>query len=605
MAKIIQEIFVTPGLAIARLGGSSTPQCAFDWIATQAARSDGSTTIKPAWSLAVQPDGSVQPFLPDSVTFRDGDLIRPVAPFLEIWVRIGEEGSKPESWLSEPLTAAMLQEHQGAQSPDLSVLGVQVTARNLKAARRTGNQQLAFGTFPAVTLTAASTSRVPILGRSPPTAARSMIPLDRSIPLGSVQFTRSVPQPANELWSSVVNIETIRLRFTPATGEFYGPPAAAHVLRPPQGNSPIAAIHAENAFLDQDAGWFGQASRNVVEPADTYDVLDSGQTTGPSLGVVDDTCEVHFAVSLKLPDRTPLFAKAVVFVGPPDFAPDRRPFLSAADEINDREASAAARNADLSDAELDQWMADLFERVYETVSLFNLDHYRERRAAGRGQRGVLPTDKLTADDIDKGMRQHPTWAMGGRDLLRNEIFALPASTPAQPLPLSQHARMRHRAMSDLQTLIEIVSLDRERIKKIIRPPFEVESFENAERSSMRMPPFMRQSNALPLTLSYWQYELVLRWLDRTVMRMPALRPLSPTAAAVRAAASTGAAAPVATPAKGKRRQPAVEPSGTATLPAPPAAAGAAPVIAPRPLSARAEASRAAVLARIDAASGRP
>ena len=28
---------------------------------------------------------------------------------------------------------------------------------------------------------------------------------------------------------------------------------------------------------------------------------------------------------------------------------------------------------------------------------------------------------------------------------------------------------------------------------------------------MRMPPFMRQSNALPLTLAAWQYDLITRW----------------------------------------------------------------------------------------------
>src|SRR3954454_18024894 len=85
MADAIQAIFVTPGLAFARLGGSSTPLSAYDWIDTRAPRADGETTIAPAWSLPVQPDGSAQPFLPDTVGFRDGDLIRPVAPFYEIW----------------------------------------------------------------------------------------------------------------------------------------------------------------------------------------------------------------------------------------------------------------------------------------------------------------------------------------------------------------------------------------------------------------------------------------------------------------------------------------------------------------------------------------
>ena len=95
MTDVIQAIFVTPGLAFSRLGGSSTPQCAYDWVDTRAPRADGETTIAPTWTLAVQPDGSLQPFMPDSVAFRDGDLIRPVAPFYEVWARVGDAGSAP------------------------------------------------------------------------------------------------------------------------------------------------------------------------------------------------------------------------------------------------------------------------------------------------------------------------------------------------------------------------------------------------------------------------------------------------------------------------------------------------------------------------------
>src|SRR5882757_8375330 len=135
MADLIQAIFVTPGLAFARLGGSSTPQFAYDWIDTIAPRADGETSIAPAWTIAIQPDGSASPFMPDSVTFRDGDLIRPVAPFYEIWARVGDAGSAPRE---VPLTPALLQ----ANGLALAALQMKVTARNLKAARRTSDPQL-------------------------------------------------------------------------------------------------------------------------------------------------------------------------------------------------------------------------------------------------------------------------------------------------------------------------------------------------------------------------------------------------------------------------------------------------------------------------------
>jgi hypothetical protein len=104
----------------------------------------------------------------------------------------------------------------------------------------------------------------------------------------------------------------------------------------------------------------------------------------------------------------------------------------------------------------------------------------------------LPPEKLKPRDIDAASRSNPTRAMGSRDALRNPLYRLAPPTTDEPLPLSEHARMRHRAMSDLQNLIEIVSLDANRIKAMVRPPFEIESFESANSTSMRMPPFMRK-----------------------------------------------------------------------------------------------------------------
>jgi hypothetical protein len=538
MADLIQAIFVTPGLAFARLGGSSTPLSAYAWIDTRAPRSDGETSIAPAWTLAIQPDGSPQPFMPDSIGFRDGDLIRPVAPFYEIWARVGEAGSAPATWREVPLTPALLQ----ANGLTLNGLQIKVTAQNLKAARRTGDPELGFGTFPPLTIGATDNSRVAIFGVSPPSASTPMIPAGRRIPLGSVQILRSIVQPSGEPWSSAVNVETLRFRYTPARGLFYGPPEAAQAV--PQNGRPAPAVRPENAFLDPGAGWRGTSTNQLVQPGDTYDVINQLQSgiqnvrpgVGPSLGVVDDTCEVHFEVSLQRSGALQaLTAKSVAFVGPPDFAPDRRPFISAADELNDRDADARARNAALGNADLERWVEDLFERIYETVSLFNVDNYRASRAAS--------PQNLRPQDIDAGARDRPTAAMGGRDALRNPLFKLAAPTTNDPLPLSEHARMRHRYMSDLQNLIEIVSLDADRIKAIVRPPFEIEGFETANTSSMRMPPFMRQSNALPLTLTNWQYDLLLRWVDLTAARAAAVpfavgrpppRVLSPSAAARRA-----------------------------------------------------------------------
>jgi hypothetical protein len=543
----IQALFITPSFAVARLGGSTTPLHSFDWVDNQRPRSESETDIAPSWTMAVQPDASVAPFLPTSIAFRDGDLIRPVAPFFEVWARLGASGSAPTTWTEAPLTTALL----AADGLSLASLRLAVTARNLKAARRTGDPAHAFGNWqPVVLLGNDFTARL-IEGRSPPSVTVPMIPTNRHIPLGMVQMLRSTPQLTGQPWSSFVRTDTIRFRYTPGHGQFYGPPEAASAQ--PALGRPAPAVPSANAFLNPAAGWRGASTGNLLQPGDTYDLINqNGETDGPSLGVVDDTCEVHFDVTLQVSGERALKTRAVAFVAPPDFAPDRRPFLSVADELNDRDGTAAIRNAGLTGAALAAWVEDLFERIYETVSLFNVDDYRSRRAAVRLPAppfvpAPLPNAKLQATDIDQGVRPAPDRAMGGRDALRSQVYHLPAATTDDPLPLSQHARMRHRALSDIQNLVALVAQDAlagsNRVAEIVRAPFEVESFESAIASSMRMPPFMRQSNALPLTLAAWQYELLMRWVDETRARtmvefagaQPAARTLSPSAKSRRTA----------------------------------------------------------------------
>ena len=220
MADMIQAIFINPPIAVARLGGSTVPQDAYVWVETTDPRSDGDNAIAPAWSLNVLPDGSVEPMRPTELRFRDGPLIRPVCPFFEIWTLVGEDSRLPETWREVPLTPDLLKKHRVS----LSAVTIKVAAHNLKAARRTQNPQLGFGTYPAVKISADQHEPVLLLAVSPPNAKRPMIPRGRNIPLGSVQVLRSRPNPAAVEWSGVVDLETIRLRFTPGRGQFYGPP---------------------------------------------------------------------------------------------------------------------------------------------------------------------------------------------------------------------------------------------------------------------------------------------------------------------------------------------------------------------------------------------
>jgi len=103
--------------------------------------------------------------------------------------------------------------------------------------------------------------------------------------------------------------------------------------------------------------------------------------------------------------------------------------------------------------------------------------------------------------------------MTNKDALRNVDYTIPASSAIEPLPLSEHARTRHLSIQDIDGLMELIAEHPNRLEKLIRQPFEAERDETVNTTTMRMPPFMRNSNAYPLTLSVWQYELLMEWVS--------------------------------------------------------------------------------------------
>jgi hypothetical protein len=296
------------------------------------------------------------------------------------------------------------------------------------------------------------------------------------------------------------------LRFTPGQGLFYGPPQATE----PTNESDIPAVEKGRDILDPKAGWYNELGdvNPFIQPGDTFDArAGSGSASRRSLGVVDDTCEARIEVTLSLKGpRRVLRGHANVFSSPPDFAPDRRPFLSLADELNDRGSDSAERNATLQGGALDSWVEDLFERVYETVSLLNLDALHATRNL------KLEGEKLADRAIPGDVIRPSDRSLGSKDALRNrELPPVPPASNDDPLPISEHARDRHRALSDIEGLKAMLAASPNRLRELVRGPFEAEGHETFNRTTMRMPPFMRQSNALPLTLSSWQYDLLMRW----------------------------------------------------------------------------------------------
>ncbi len=504
----IQTIYCNPAISIARLGASTVPMDAFTWVDSDNPRIIGETRIQLTWTLDVQPDGSVVPRLPDRIILRDGANLRPVAPFVEVWCAVGNEGD-PDNWIHQPLTTSLLR----AEGLNIANLNFEITAMNLKAARRTGNDSLGFGTFEPVRLRGDNHAPTLLRAESPPVLGAGevpMIPRGRFIPMGRVQVIRPGIQPraGSTPWDALVNVETIRMRYTPAAGTFYGPVALAGLPLPENlPGSTFTALPAENAFLNADAGWFGANPRDdgLVVPGDTYDGAE--RRSGRSFGVVDDTCEVRIAIQL---DRDPigqpvLNTQGTIWVGPPDYAPDRRPFLSLTDSINDRAGDKDERSQALTAAERDRWVEDLFERTFETLSLMNVDFYRSRRGAQLRDENLNPTS-IPGDDYP-----NPTRAMGGRDQLRNPNIAMAAPSDNVPLPMSDRAKERHRDLSDIEAVKAFVLENPQRLQALIRRPFAVDRDETPNATTMQMPPFMRNSNAQPLTLTEWQYNLLMEW----------------------------------------------------------------------------------------------
>ena len=243
MARLL-SILLLPPLAIARLGNSKIPIDAFDWTEDPNLHGGGQTVIRPAVSLDVQPDGSLRPRLPAAIQFRDapGGPIRPTAPFLEVWGLFDDGGE------ARPLTNAALTALGGS----LSRITWQVTVANLKAARRTKDQACGFSA--EVRLAANDHVPKPLLATSPNVGGSQPLVLEQApIPLGTVQAIRPI---ANNAMG--VDLDVLRLRFTPAAGEVYGPPGAGRAQdpdAPPTSQAKYEIVPAANRILNQAASW--------------------------------------------------------------------------------------------------------------------------------------------------------------------------------------------------------------------------------------------------------------------------------------------------------------------------------------------------------------
>jgi len=220
-------------------------------------------------------------------------------------------------------------------------------------------------------------------------------------------------------------------------------------------------------------------------------------------------------------------AQARVFSTCPDFAPDRRPFFSLRDELEDRDCKPVPND------KLECYIADLFVRVFETASMVNLDSTRNHGIEeNSGTTVVNPPGLPQIDDRTMTSADKPY-----ADL--TEDLPYPphdVSVPQDPLPYAEVARQAHAPLADWNSLMDFLASRRDHVEKLIRPPFGRVRQLSAKPPSepnprfrdprvppdalqdMRMPPYMRDSDENPLSITQRQYDALMRLLDQLMQR---------------------------------------------------------------------------------------
>jgi hypothetical protein len=351
---MIRELRILPPLAIARFGAAATPMDNYD-ATVDPERPLGYRHLSPAETLEVDPaTGAIaRSFVPGRVVFTENGLVRPVAPFLEVWALTDDDQL-------QPLTLDLLADDQAS----VADLRWQVQVANLKVARRTGD---ADDRVTADSGDVADHDAHPLRG-----TAANFWP-GKSVPFGSVRFIRPTAEHPQ-----------IRLRFTPGPGFVYG----ASRTRP--GAGPPNDPNVRDIVYDANRGrWLGHrdAGPGTTVPAQVYAV----NQQGASRGYLDDGCDGLVRVFLAVGGRT-LSAFGRIGVGPPAYAPDGQPLRTVADEL---EQALFGPAVGLGEARLEQ-AEEIVARAFETVRLMNT--------------AAMNTGGMAAHDAATGRRRDPIMA---------------------------------------------------------------------------------------------------------------------------------------------------------------------------------------------------
>ena len=337
----ITDIRILPPLAIGRLGDSDTPLEAYE-LSVSEKDPLGYRQIIPQETLVVNATtGEIErSYVPETIHFKDGGKIRPVAPFLEVFVRRGEDAEL------EPLTLTIL-EQEGLSPSDVRW---SVHVGNIKIERRTGKPQ---DRIEAVLESFNDHAAQPLLGRCENFYA------GKTLPLGSVQYIKPTPR-----------FPEIRFRFTPARGYVYGSSTSRHTSEKEEEKDPIITSEDKVLYDPKKGTWRGYTETASYNPEYTnpaqifagYSTADSSQV---SWGYLDDECDGIVTVELRTKSGS-LRATGHIGAGPPAFAPDTLPIRTVYDDLSQALLGPSVpEDVPIAEAE------EIVRKAFETVRLMN------------------------------------------------------------------------------------------------------------------------------------------------------------------------------------------------------------------------------------------
>ncbi len=345
--KII-ELRILPPIAIGRLGESDKPLAAYDLELSKNKPLDF-RTIVPEKTFEVDPKtGIIKAIKPTKVIFKKAKSIDdksgkvlPVAPFLEVFALTDKS---PD--LLVPLTLSLLKE----AGLGLEDLRWDVEVGNMKMFRRTSDEK---DKIIAKLSGIKSHEAMPLLGEC------DNFVQGKKLPLGTIQFI----QPNAEF-------PEIRLRYTPGGGRVYGTSLERETAPGTYEKDPV--IDSKDKIIYKKEGkWLGYKESATslpyyTNPAQLFAGYNLEDGTRVSWGYIDDECDGHVKVSLKLSKTKTLTAKAHISAGPPAYAPDTLPIRVVSDELEQIFLGTDIDGTvDIEEAE------DIIRRAFETIRIMN------------------------------------------------------------------------------------------------------------------------------------------------------------------------------------------------------------------------------------------